>query len=364
MSDLARLSTSNERQVVKLLKRSSRSHISGTMEIGASCIKAQDLLQTQSFDSAFQTLVSKNRNRFKELCRACYEFDFATTAETSRKPSISPINSSIMNLAAVHWRVRTTSVALSKYQVSYSMFCQGFLPVDHLYECFIEILNRALHVDGPSKQEMEEFCETAQAMLGTLDRILRTFFNGNSMERTRMMLGQQLEKVLVMIASVYSSPIIRKSDHYDAFAHIKSLLQDSLADRYKSMLEFAQSSDKEHPLLCLASLMREELDLYTSEYDIMIMEKLHLPTLGARVFFEPFCGLMENLANTYASLTPEMTILFELYDMVRKLQRVYESIDYKLAERFRMVKWFGPFVKEWLSYSERKLVQWVRYAMM
>lgn len=49
-------------------------------------------------------------------------------------------------------------------------------------------------------------------------------------------------------------------------------------------------------------------------------------------------------------------------EKLRVLSRVFQFL--RLAEKFEMVKWFGPFVKEWLSYSEAKLIEWVRYVLV
>ncbi|KAJ3326874.1 hypothetical protein HDU91_004527, partial [Kappamyces sp. JEL0680] len=105
------------------------------------------------------------------------------------------------------------------------------------------------------------------------------------------------------------------------------------------------------------------LDMYQKDFELMVFGRIHLPTLGASILYDPLSKQLEDFAKTYTSSSPDMTFVFDLYHAVRELQRTCEAIDFKLADRFPMVKWFGPFVREWLSYSEGKLVQWVESAL-
>jgi hypothetical protein len=83
------------------------------------------------------------------------------------------------------------------------------------------------------------------------------------------------------------------------------------------------------PLSELAVAINKELQLYLQEFDLMVLGKLHLPTLGAKILYTPMAELLEEFANSYKSSSPDMTFLFDLYHNVRVLQKTCEAIDFR-----------------------------------
>jgi hypothetical protein len=83
------------------------------------------------------------------------------------------------------------------------------------------------------------------------------------------------------------------------------------------------------PLSELAISINSELQLYIQEFDLMVLGKLHLPTLGAKFFYTPMAELLEEFANSYKSSSPDMPFVFDLYHNVRALQKTCEAIDFR-----------------------------------
>lgn len=87
--------------------------------------------------------------------------------------------------------------------------------------------------------------------------------------------------------------------------------------------------DEKLPIAELAISINQELQLYLREFDTVILGKMHLPTLGAKILYTPMADLLEQFANTYKSLSPDMPFVFDLYHNVRALQKTCEAIDFR-----------------------------------
>ena len=333
--DLVRMAENQEKLDAPVQKRTSRSHVAGHIRIGAVSLKPESLEIREIHARSFQLMIADSKINFKALIKACFEFDFAVAPEKKPDACLSPTSKVILSLIASVWRIRPVYFSVCIFQTAFSLFRQGFLLLDHLYEYYLDAFNMISDADTPSKADLQEFTETAGAALDATNSVLRSFFNSINLERSKALSGAQLEKIIVINTSIFSSPLLKLSASpapaSDSFQHIKSLLEASLTDRYQNLVGVAQKvdPDQQYPLSALAIALHEELILYSEHFDIMVMEKIHLPTLAANRFYHPLAEQMENLANTYKSSSPEMTILFELYDSVRKFQKTCEAIDFR-----------------------------------
>lgn len=201
-------------------------------------------------------------------------------------------------------------------------------------------------------------------MVDTLNLQIGEFFNKLDSKENVPRTGKALEKIIVILSAIYSSPLISIADSgKDILSHVRGILVTSLNARYQSLDVEASLNKDGFPLLIITNLLRQELERYSNTLDIIICEKLHLPSLCALVFYEPWSLSIEAFSQTFVSDPQEIGQVFELYHAVRDLQKVCEQIDFKLADKFPMVRWFEPFVMQWLSYSEKRLFDWVKSAL-
>ncbi len=61
---------------------------------------------------------------------------------------------------------------------------------------------------------------------------------------------------------------------------------------------------------------------------------------------------------TVSSSENDLGSMFELYTKAKRLKDNIEKIDFRISDRFQIERWFLPFMKEWLTLSEKKLMEW------
>jgi hypothetical protein len=282
------------------------------------------------YENGFNLLVSNPKENYRNVCRACYEWDFLKVSSGKGANNLSTVSQNILALAGTFWRVRLLYRSLCALEILYSLFCQGCLSLELFYNQFLDTFNRISEVDAPTGPELLLFGDLCKGIVASLNQLLRTYFN---QDRSKGLTGKRLDEILVMISAIYTSPILHPKDQekVDVLGHVKLLLIESLHSRYNSLLAEAKSihPDEGYPLAVLSRSMREELQLYVDEFDVMILGKLHLPSLAANILFEPLAVQLEDFAHSYVSSSPDMPIVFELYHDIRSLQKICESIDFR-----------------------------------
>ncbi|KAI8900079.1 hypothetical protein BC833DRAFT_316048 [Globomyces pollinis-pini] len=225
-------------------------------------------------------------------------------------------------------------------------------------------------IDLPTANEVVYFIETSQRLLTLLNARLREFFVLVSSEspshQSKKISSTQLDAIVNITASIYACPIfVRRGLSVDILKHIQVELLESLQSRYHGHVGI--STTKNGPadvaLITLTDLICKDLMIYHTEFDILLHGAIHIPTLAAWAFYKPLSIQLDEFSRTFKALSSDMSIVFDLYKSVRKLQKVCEQIDFKLADQFPMVEWFIHFVTEWLSYTETKVCDWVKAAL-
>lgn len=107
--DLLFLVDSGVKQHV-LCKRSSKSHVSGTIGLRVSCISNQ-IDPIELYPKAFKTLPSDPQTKFKDLITSCYTWDFVRMSDKS-STQLSPSTTKLLKLAAEYWRIRDSFISI------------------------------------------------------------------------------------------------------------------------------------------------------------------------------------------------------------------------------------------------------------
>ncbi|KAJ3338598.1 hypothetical protein HDU91_001169, partial [Kappamyces sp. JEL0680] len=269
-ADVERMATNNQMLDVPLQKRTSRSHVSGNLRIVASLLQSPPIAPSAVYAKGFYLIPSDVKQHYRQLCKACYEWDYVKTSESKAKAALSAISQDLLGRLGVVWRIRPVFQSLCAFEVVYSLFSQGYIGIETIYSHFLDAFNKISDVDGPTGAELLLFSNLSQGLVTALNQLLRTFFNR---DRTKGFSGKSLDGVLVMISAVYSSPALQTSpDKIDIIAHVRSLLVESLTARYNELLGAARQVDPEqqYPLAILATSIKDELDMYQKDFELMV----------------------------------------------------------------------------------------------
>jgi hypothetical protein len=85
--------------------------------------------------------------------------------------------------------------------------------------------------------------------------------------------------------------------------------------------------------------------------NLLFDRKIHIPSIGAKAFLDNLLPHLDGFARTYAAAEPDLEEAFNLYHSVRRLEDLYERIDYRFLTQFKTPEWFRPFLHDWLMLS-------------
>ncbi|KAJ3315172.1 hypothetical protein HDV04_004313 [Boothiomyces sp. JEL0838] len=293
-----------------LQKRSKRSNVNGSIQLGVKRVI------NPIENGTLQSIPTNPVQSFRNLLSALYEWEMIKTG--SQQQELSELSSHIVNAVKKSWRIREQSSIIAFYEIAGSMYTRKFLNIDTLHRHFLLAFDVVHEVDNCTHNEMKLFETVSKKLLVELDVQLKLFFNNlNYTEKKKNLSGTQLEKLADTCTRIYSSPIISSSNNMlDFMQQSKKLLQEALSSRFGGLHAMSTIDNEEIPLIALTKHIIEELEFYKSEYDI----KLHLPSLGADLFYNQYKILLESILSSYNVDLMELGPLFELYKEVRKLQ--------------------------------------------
>ncbi|KAL2915230.1 hypothetical protein HK105_205095 [Polyrhizophydium stewartii] len=366
-------SPSQQLQTIDLARRSSKSHVTGTLSIHVVPATAGPVRQKQpgaAVPSAFYALPPDTRRYFYEIYRLAAEHDIITAGGRE----LSEISRTILHDLSSSWRVGPVFRDMCAFDIFTKLYIRGFVPADVLYnEGFSKAYRYAVNVNATiNVPELAIFRSSSTALSSQIEYQLGNFFNTirptadePSSPGTRT--PQVLETITVMVSAMQTCHLINDGNQeVDVTEYASNLLLQSLRARYHGLLGIAHAQSNKAsslPLIRLVQSIRDDLELYSRRFDMILFGRLHLPSLGAKTLYEPVAAQLEEFAKTYVAVSPDMSDVFDLYAAVRQLQVVCEKIDFRLADRFPMSSWFKSFVRQWLERSESKIREWVRNAI-
>ena len=149
-----------------------------------------------------------------------------------------------------------------------------------------------------------------------------------------------------------------------AVQKVSSVLKKAFTDRYAILWDLAKIPEEgKVPIVALVISLKEELELLLNELDHLLLDVIHIPSLSATLFYQQFSKEIDAFSSKISTNETEMPDVFDLYTEVRSLQQVYDKIDFRLAEKFEMTKWFRSFIRDWLDNSAQRMVVWVNNSL-
>nr|KAJ3422711.1 hypothetical protein HK105_006770 [Polyrhizophydium stewartii] len=337
-------SPSQQLQTIDLARRSSKSHVTGTLSIHVVPATAGPVRQKQpgaAVPSAFYALPPDTRRYFYEIYRLAAEHDIITAGGRE----LSEISRTILHDLSSSWRVGPVFRDMCAFDIFTKLYIRGFVPADVLYnEGFSKAYRYAVNVNATiNVPELAIFRSSSTALSSQIEYQLGNFFNTirptadePSSPGTRT--PQVLETITVMVSAMQTCHLINDGNQeVDVTEYASNLL---LSNKASSL-----------PLIRLVQSIRDDLELYSRRFDMILFGRLHLPSLGAKTLYEPVAAQLEEFAKTYVAVSPDMSDVFDLYAAVRQLQVVCEKIDFS-----------SVVLIDQLS-TESKIREWVRNAI-
>ncbi|KAJ3167930.1 Protein unc-13 C [Geranomyces variabilis] len=340
-----------------LAKRSTRSHVAGSIEVSIEPVLPDpdvQLVRTKILRFA----PPNPRAAFAELLARTLELDVG-----NQDTLLSDASNMGLNAVAAAWRIGEHTRIVLLFEALTDLFSQGAFPATVLQtegSSQIDRLANDAHISNPDLIKLRETCKTLSELLL---HNLRTFFNHPLTANKANDLGA----ITGILASMQTNRLLHKPEG-DVGDIVKGLLKEALSARYLGLHAIANSpssSSPDSPSECLITLLKSiesELASYDRHLDTLYFGHVHVPDMAAAVFFERLMPDLEGYTRSPAHAR-NFGDAFELYDAVAALRAVYERVDYRLAERFKLTEWFAAPLREWVAVSERKFVEWMEAAV-
>ena len=367
-----------------LHKRSSKSHVKGFLRVSVrqAVENASDMVSPADlYSRCFRVLPPDTQKAFSDACYLLMRFECAKNPPGAVFKPSAALKDILATLRKV-WRIRGCYYQLTLLDVFSTLFQNGLVVPESLHsEAFVSCLAAFKERSLLTCEESQKFETVTKTLFKFFEDELVSFFNKQqhrlsaskeSLHEPPRMSAKQIEIIANMMAD------LAQLHHMDVFlatlgfkhnasiSHFaQSLLVKSLESRYHGLLALAHADDDANklPLIKLIQLVHDELQTYKTHYDVLLFDCIHIPSLGCTALFVPVSAQLELFAQSYVATKHDMSDIFDLYAGVRQLQRTCESIDFRLADKVPMARWFKTFVKEWLIKSETKIREWVTNAI-
>ncbi|KAI8916020.1 hypothetical protein EDD86DRAFT_197454 [Gorgonomyces haynaldii] len=324
-------------QWFQLGKRTRKSHVAGQIKVSLTRVTKDNLEEWM-----FKCFPLDPTRDYRVLVESCIQYDYNQNAPKSLFSS--PIESLLSDIRRL-WCISPEFDQLLMFEKFKDLFFNGLLSAvqfkHQVFDPAIKILQG---------QIFELQCLSLYHML---EDNIKTFFNTN--QRT----GEDLVSMCNMLSDLFQLQFLN-TQKSDPVLTTKEALVVAFHNRYHGLLAIANDKKEEVPLVSLVESISDELESYCKTLDTMLFGVIHVPSLASSIFFGPLSVSLDQFSSNYQSRSPEMMDAFDLYKAVRRLQKVCESIDFRLADRFPMTKWFKAFVRDWLYNSGSRILGWVK----
>ncbi|TPX65599.1 hypothetical protein SpCBS45565_g05071 [Spizellomyces sp. 'palustris'] len=340
-------------QHYNLDKRSTRSHVSGQVHVVVERITT-DKDKPNMWKNALRALPPDPRVVYATLVK---KFLDCAVAKYDGDSLLPEGYQRVLDSVAAIWRVGLPYRAMIYFEALTSMFSQAIIPASVLQREAFTKADKLSTNHFVTISDLDIFRQACAILSSLLSHQLSTFFNHPlTTQRAR-----ELDAIAGMLAAMQANKALGMAD-VDVSKVAKKLLTDALEARYHGLHAIAHASQEflDDGLINLVKAVRHELELYHAHVDTALyFGYVHIPDLAAKVFSDRLIPELDRYANAYLA-SPDLANAFELYHEVQAMRGVYETVDYKLAEKFSTQTLFTPFLREWVGVSEKKFIEWMQ----
>ncbi|TPX31652.1 hypothetical protein SmJEL517_g05077 [Synchytrium microbalum] len=328
-----------------LSKRNKRSHVTGTIHIVVDRV-------AQAEKAKFCTIPYEPRLAYTALAQMLLQHDLRKAS-----PALSVQSREILLIVASIWRISAQSSCIILFELATALFIEKRMETLPYYQIFFSPAMALTRVDTFTIKDTESFMTTLRGLHLVLNGRLSDMFT----DRITKEQGDSVTTILVMY--IKNSTLIPRQVA-ELITPIKTTIHNALEARFIQLHTTAESIGAKGAqgadLHSLVTLLTGDLQGLVDNLDGLLLERMHVPTMAAIVFYERLSLELDAYA---ADPEPDLDDAFALCRAVVKLRVAYESIDHRLADKFRITYWFIGAVRAWLAVTERKIHEWAQNAV-
>ncbi|KAI9089606.1 hypothetical protein DFS34DRAFT_597989 [Phlyctochytrium arcticum] len=339
-----------------LAKRSSRSHVSGHVLVKVEKL-TPGMNDGNQWRESLRFIPPDPRTAYTSILQKLVERDASSNDSMS---VLSESSQKLLNGLGSIWRLDAPFRAIVYLDCLTFKYTQGTLSASTLYDVAYRDVDKLTNSDvfiPPPDRQM--FQDTSMSLSSLLNHQLEVFF-AHPMDPSR---GREIKAIASMLDGLQHNKYNNLSNaEFDVNA--KRLIQRGITARYHSLHGIAHTAQESRydGLIRLVQALRLELEAYMDNLDFILFGYVHVPDIAAKTFFDFAVSELNGYSRVFVA-QPDLGDAFELYTEVKALWVTYERIDFNLAEKFSIQEWFSPFLKEWLTMSERKFIEWTQRAI-
>ncbi|KAJ3407368.1 hypothetical protein HDV05_005479 [Chytridiales sp. JEL 0842] len=349
---------------VKLEKRSAKSNVAGNLRVRVERTVQEHLPPHRLYELTFKCIPSQPLEAFRAVLSSCVESDVKmfNRGEPTRRLLSEPSVLLLDELVAL-WRIDIVAKAAIQYDVFAQFYTTGSISAGTLYTnaytYVTDMMTAASKCFRLPEHAIQTFKYTSNTLSNLITQHLSTFFNQPA-PSLGPSAAQEFFYQTKLIDALTLHPLLCPTTPTETpFSLASRLVSLSFNGRFHGLNALAGtpvmvqtgSGVKEVPvspsqhLMTLVDDIYSELDSLNRCFDELYFGKLHIPTIGARIFLENILPHLDGFALRYATAEPDLEEAFHLYHAVRRLEGLYEQIDFSVPLENKISEWVNNAVK-------------------
>ncbi|KAJ3057271.1 hypothetical protein HK097_009930 [Rhizophlyctis rosea] len=304
---------------------------------------------------------------YRILLETCLKHDIQTS--TTGEVALSKLSKAVLSECALRWRLSKEFKEIAILDLLVSNYRLGATLLKDLLPKFNEIVKLGKAAGGFRSRDREYYLQVLDTLRTSLiNRILRihdlirTSTDPTATNGTMLSICYFLESIHTDPAWSAANPQLAGMDNL--VDSVREVLLEALNERYRSdSNRVAQAFDREIlRLTTLVKAVNQQLNKYRLFFKDPLFGRVSVGFVAAETYIKYFFAEMENMKY---SLEGDWNVgeMLELYRTVRLLRDLCEESDLSAVKNFDVENWFAPFIKEWLTLTNEKWVEWVKSAV-
>ncbi len=150
---------------------------------------------------------------------------------------------------------------------------------------------------------------------------------------------------------------ISPNDAQNVVVQVEILLDKSRTSRIQ---EFASQADVMRDAMTASSylklleLINQDLESVAKDYDIVLLDTIHVLRLCAHAFIQYLTPLLSDFPKFYSRDSIELAEGFEIYNASLNFEIFCVNVDSGFKSFFSLSEWFRPMIQDWFRVSGMK----------
>ena len=328
-----------ESKSFKLLKRGRFSHVKGCLNIKTIVLDKTN--RSELMEKGLQLVPFDIQEKLKLLIQRIYRLTYK-----DKKMELLELKAALLKMLKKHWGIQDSELAEYEFEIIAGYYLEDLIPLKELNSCWQKFTSYH-DKDSDAARSLKEL------MTNVLKTILDHFGNFLELMNSAKIGVPKNGKDLQLLVELAEGIEIYVPDHKidDIPSYFQKSITKSAEIYYQKIFDDLSSQDTQFLLLDLTDIIIDNLETLSRNYDILILDRLHPPSIIVNVFYGYLQTRYQDFSSDFDNDWNDLYDILELYKQVRKLQIVSEKIDFKLADKFPMSQWFKPFIEKWFSSS-------------